>query len=276
MRSMNRTVCGFAAVALVAAAGSRPARSEPQADAAPVMHAMESAQGGSTAWQGMRYLRFDWVVERGGTEAARARHLWDRTTGNYRVEWKNRDGHSLTALFNIGTKSGRVWVDGAPAAAADSAALVARAYGRFINDTYWLLMPSKLGDPGVHVEHAGTADVNGRTCDILHLHFDQVGLTPGDQYWAYVDRQSHLMVRWAFFLEGDKDKGAPSLDKASAWDWTDWQKFGSVMMSRDRRQVGGDGTRIHFPVLATLATVDAKVFTDPSAALPGESGTAQP
>lgn len=262
----------LAAVVLATAPLGAAVHAEPKpqalADPAPVMRACMDAQGGAAGWQGLRYLRFDWVVERGGTEAVRARHLWDRSTGNYRVEWKNREGQALLALFNVGTKAGQVWVDGAPAPEAERAALLERAYGRFINDTYWLLMPSKLSDPGVHVEHAGTAAVDGRPCDLLHLTFDRVGLTPGDNYWAYVDQQSHLMIRWAFFLQGDK--GTPALENASVWDWKDWQKFGTVMMARDRRQVGGDGNRIHFPVLAALPAVDAKVFTDPAAPLPGE------
>ena len=275
MWSRTRGLMRPAALALVtvtlagiAAADAPPAKLDP----APVMHALREAQGGQAGWQSLRYLRFDWVVERGGTEAVRARHLWDRSTGDYRVEWKNREGHAIIALFNVGTKAGHVWVDGTPAPEADHAALLERAYGRFINDSYWLLMPSKLNDPGVHVESQGTAAVDGRTCDILHLTFDHVGLTPGDHYWAFVDQQTHLMTRWAFFLEGDK--GTASLDSASVWDWKDWQKFGTVMLSRDRRQVGGDGTRIYFPVLATPAAVDAKVFADVAAVLPGEAAAA--
>lgn len=274
MWSRIRSAMRLAAIALAAVplAAAAQAQKPATADPTPVMRAAFDAQGGQAGWQGMRYLRFDWVVERGGTEAVRARHLWDRSTGNYRVEWKNREGKAILALFNTGTKTGQVWVDGAAAPEAEKAALLERAYGRFINDSYWLLMPSKMSDPGVHVQHAGTATVDGHSCDILHLTFDHVGLTPGDNYWAFIDQQSHLMLRWAFFLEGDK--GTPSLEAASTWDWKDWQKFGNVMMSRDRRQVGGDGNRIHFPVLAALDAVDAKVFTDPAAALPGEPAAA--
>ena len=252
------------AVAFAALVGAATAAMSPEA--APVAHALRDAQGGD-AWNKVHYLRFDWVVERDGQEVARMRHLWDRYTGNYRVEWKDKEGRAIVALFNVNTKAGRAWAAGTEVTGKDSEPLLARAYGRFINDSYWLLMPSKLEDPGVQVESAGSADVDGRKCDLLHVTFAKVGMTPGDQYWAYVDRDTHLMTRWAYFLEDDK--GTPSLEAATAWQWGDWKHMGGVMMSSDRVQVGGEGKRrIYFPVLGVLDKVDDKVFTDPAVLLP--------
>jgi hypothetical protein len=245
-------------------------------DAAQKVNGLQGAMGGMKQWNKVRYLRFDWAVERDGVEAARAQHLWDRRDGRYRVEWKTREGQTMLALFDVDTRAGRVWVDGVEASGDDAKKHLERAYGRYINDTYWLLMPWKLSDPGVHVETAGERSADGKTFDILHIWFDQVGLTPGDQYWAFVDRQSGLMDRWAYFLEGDhKEKGEPSLDKATMWMWADWRKMDGVMLSCDRRMVGGEGARrIHFPVLATPSKLDERVFSDPQVPLPGgASGT---
>lgn len=259
----------FAASACVALPAAADTPAVP-GDAAPILSAMRDAMGGSNHWQSARYLRFDWAVERDGKEVARVKHLWDRSTGRYRVEWKNKDGHQVQSLFDINTRAGRTWLDGAPVARADSAADMEKAYGRFINDSYWLLMPLKLDDPGAHVESLGPRTIDGQEFDVLHVTFGKVGLTPGDQYWAFVDRKTHMMTRWAYFLEGME--GTPSLDKATVWQWGDWQKMGSgVMMSRDRRMVGGTGGRIYFPVLDLPATVDAAVFTDPTAPMPEEA-----
>jgi len=239
-------------------------------EAAKVVHHLEDAMGGNKEWDAVRYLRFDWAVERDGAEAARARHLWDRKANRYRVEWKTREGQAILALFDLGTRAGRVWVDGTEASGDDAKKQLERAYGRYINDTYWLLMPWKMRDPGVHVAMAGEQSADGKTYDLLHLHFDQVGLTPGDQYWVFVDRKTGLMDRWAYFLEGDKEKGEPSLDKATSWVWGDWQRVGGVMLSRDRRMMGGEGSRrIHFPVVMAPAELDERVFTDPAVPLPG-------
>lgn len=233
-------------------------------DAAPAIAAkLMQAMGGRERWQAARYLRFDWVVDRDGQEASRVRHLWDKHTGRYRVEWRSREGQAIQVLFEIGTRQGRVWVDGA---AASDSTLLERAYGRFINDTYWLLMPWKLEDPGVRLEPAGTAELDGQTYDILHLSFASVGLTPGDHYWAYVNRATHRMDRWAYFLE--RDEGEPALERATAWTWSDWFASGGVQFARDRRAVGSEGRRIHFPVLALLEAVDPAVFEDAAIPLP--------
>lgn len=224
---------------------------------------LAQAMGGRDRWRALRYLRFDWVVERDGEEASRVRHLWDKHTGRYRVEWRSREGQAVQVLFDVDSRRGRAWVDGA--AAADST-LLERAYGRFVNDTYWLLMPWKLEDPGVRLEHAGTAEVDGKTYDILHLSFDRVGLTPGDHYWAYVDRSTHRMDRWAYFLE--RDEGEPSLERATVWVWSDWMVSHGVAFARDRRSLTTAGRRIHFPVLGALETVDDAVFEDAAVPLP--------
>jgi hypothetical protein len=268
----RRAVLGAATLVALAATPARSASGvDMEPDAAKVVGHLEDAMGGAEHWADVRYLRFDWAVERDGAEAARARHLWDRHRNRYRVEWRTREGQAMLALFDVGTRAGRVWVDGVEASGDDAKKQLERAYGRFVNDTYWLLMPWKLRDPGVHVAMAGEHPADGKMYDMLHVHFDQVGLTPGDQYWAFVDRQSGLMDRWAYFLEGDhKEKGEPSLEKATAWMWSDWQKVGGVMLSRDRRMVGGEGARrIHFPVLDTPAQIDERVFTDPAVPMPG-------
>ena len=253
---------------LLAVAACGPSPSKPPAQQ--VVCAMMQAMGGQKAWDGARYWRYDWVVERNGQEVARVRHLWDRDTGRYRVEWKNKEGKNVQALFDVGTKRGRVWVDGAPASAADSSSMLERAYGRFINDGYWLMMPWKLQDPHVHVEMAGDSTLDGQAYDLVHVTFDSVGLTPKDQYWAFVNRKTHLMDRWAYFLEGTA--GQPSLDKATPWKWSDWQNIHGMMMARDRVQVGGEEPRrIHFPVLAFPRQVDARVFESPDMPMPDES-----
>ncbi|NCQ34498.1 hypothetical protein GW813_05340, partial [bacterium] len=42
-------------------------------------------------------------------------------------------------------------IDGVVAADTDLDALSEQAYQRFINDSYWFVMPLKLEDPGVHL-----------------------------------------------------------------------------------------------------------------------------
>lgn len=266
---MGVTLLALGLGAPAAPLGAEPTAPSPEAAArgAAVVEAMTRALGGRKAWDQTRYWRFDWVVERDGQVAAQVGHLWDRETGRYRVEWRTRDGHAVQVLFDVDTRDGRVWVDGAPADSAASREHLERAHGRWINDFYWLAMPWKLQDPGVHVEHVGETSLDGQTYDLLHVWFDQVGMTPGDQYWAWVNRTTHRMDRWAYFLEGTE--GEPGLERATPWAWSGWARVGRLWLASDRVQVGGeDKRRIHFPVLDLPRRLDARLFEDPTLPLP--------
>jgi hypothetical protein len=236
-----------------------------------VVEGMMDAMGGPAAWEKMRYLRFDWVVERGGNRVAHVRHLWDRWEGRYRVEWETREKHKVVALFNVNTREGQATVDGRRVEGEELKKNLDAAYGRFINDGYWLLMPWKLKDPGVKLEYAGPTELEGKKYDLVHVSFEQVGLTPGDHYWAYINRETHLMDRWAYFLEGMvKDKGEPVLEKATVWDWRRWEDAGGIKLAREKVMVGPDANaKIHFPVLKVMPGVDADVFESFEATMPG-------
>jgi hypothetical protein len=231
-----------------------------------VVDEMMDAMGGEAGWQQARYLRFDWVVEREGKTVVHTRHLWDRYDGRYRVEWESHQGQKLEAFFNVNTRSGIVFVNGEPARAEDEPKYLDQAYSRFINDSYWLLMPWKLKDPGVQLQYRGRRTLDGKGYDLVEVSFEAVGLTSGDHYWAYINRRTHLMDRWAYFLQDYK--GTPSLDKATAWDWRGWEQVGGLRLAREKVRLGED-MRIHFPVLLVLESVDASVFQPRGAALPG-------
>ena len=105
------------------------------------------------AWEKARYLAFTFNVERDENVAASFPQKWDRYTGQYRVTGKNPQGETFDVVMNINTKEGSATLNGAPVA--DPKELLALGYRRFINDTYWLLMPLKSMDPGVRRESAG-------------------------------------------------------------------------------------------------------------------------
>jgi hypothetical protein len=82
-------------------------------------------------------------------------------------------------------------------------------------------------------------------------------LTPGDQYWAWIDKSTHLMDRWAYHLETMTPAEPPT-----AWDWQGWQRFGKIMLAPHRVQVGDDG-KLELSDLAVLDTVPDSTFTAP-------------
>ncbi len=222
------------------------------------------AMGGAAGFADARYLRFNFVSVRGGAARTVARHLWDRRTDDYRVDGTTRAGQPYTVLFNLDRRdSGLTWLAGAPASDSMHTALLKSAYGRFVNDSYWLLMPTKLRDPGVTLTMAPDTTFGGQEYDVVHLSFSGVGLTPGDQYWAYLNRRTHLMDRWAMRLEDF----APT-DTTAVYSWVDYARFGPLTLSPRKINPTTPGSEIRHDSLAVLTAVPTGVFTDPTVPLP--------
>lgn len=218
-------------------------------EAAKVANRLMDAMGGQEAWDAVRYLRFEFFGFR--------LHHWDRATGHHRMEGKTRDGDEYVVVHNLNTREGHVWLNGEKLSGDDHKKWLEQAYGGWINDTYWLLMPYKLRDPGVTLTHDGTEELDGATYDKLKLTFDNVGLTPGDTYWAYVNRETGLMDRWAYSLQSHEEGKA-----ATHWKWLDWQEYGGVKLA-SKRVNPENGREAELGNIAVLDHLDEAVFKAP-------------
>lgn len=236
------------------------ARAESDPRALGVADRLEEAMGGRARFDAHRFLQFRFVVERDGKEVAAWLHFWDRATGRYRLEGR-ADGHPLRVLFNVNDRRGEVWLDGVRLDAEAAKPHLEAAYGRFINDSYWLLMPWKWRDPGVTLGYEGERTVDGEAFDVVSLSFENVGLTPKDRYRGFVSRTDGLLKRWEFVLQ-TKD-GAPGTGEPVAFSWEEWKEVGEgLRLSRDKGKLGsGPAIAIRFPLLEMATTVDDSVFT---------------
>ena len=229
--------------------------STPDPKAVAVADRVMETLGGEEAWQAARYLRFDFAVEREGKTLVRRAHTWDRRRGRYRVQATDEKGRPVVVLMNLHTKQGQAWVGGEPAAGEALEKLLASGYAWWVNDSYWLLMPYKMGDDGVVLTYAGLEAKEGRTWDKVLLTFENVGLTPKDKYWVFINRKTGLVDRWEFVLKGADTPPVP-------FEWSGWQSHGQIQLANERVNPT-DGTRIHFPVLDVPASVPDSVFTQP-------------
>ena len=246
------------AVALAAAAAAAPAAETREPAAVAVARRTLAAMGGEEGFAKLRTLKFDFVVERDGSEIARIHHVWDRWDGRYRVEGKTRTGSAFLTLLNVQKRGeGRAWLDGRELGGDERRDALERGYGRFINDTYWLLMPAKMLDPGVHLASEGEMQRDGKTFDVVRLTFDDgIGLTPKDTYWAFVAKDTGLMERWEFVLTGQKP------EEREAFVWEDWQPVGGVRLSLAKK-AAGDGTVIKFDHVSGSGADDDAAFAAP-------------
>lgn len=216
------------------------------------------ALGGKQRFDETRYISFDFSVVSNGKEVSKHRHVWDKHRNRYRVEGKNRAGEVYSVVFSdLNEKKGAAWVNGQIQSGDALKKQLDYGYGRYINDTYWLIMPWKWRDDGVRLRYDGTQkdSITGKTLQTLHLSFTQVGLTPGDQYWVMIDPVTSRMESWKFLLQGpDAEKGH--------YLWQDWVSVNGISFSTTK--TSGDGKRkILTDNIRTYEVMSDSVFLSP-------------
>lgn len=209
-------------------------------------------------WEKTRYFSFAFDVERDGKRVVSFPQQWDRYTGDYRVSGKDQQGRAFVIVMNTNTKKGKAWINGALAEGKDLDDMLTLGYKRFINDTYWLLMGLKMLDPGVHRAYEGEKTDNGHHYDVVKLWFDQgVGLTPADQYWAYINRDTGFVDQWHMKLQGTKPE-----DPESVVLFKDFKNYEGMNISTTR-EIAGKNQAIHLDDLVVSQTVPKDTFGNP-------------
>lgn len=206
---------------------------------------------GGKAFDEVAELRFRFVVERDGKRAFEAMHRWDLRNSRDRVTWTDRDGRKLDAVVDLRDRSApKGTIDGKSASAGGLEELAQNGYARWVNDSYWLIMPLKLSDPGVSLKRGQPRKHDGKTYEILELSFQQVGLTPGDRYSIFIDPQTHLVTRWEMRLEGREDQPRQV-------SWENHHKVGPLTLALDHVS---DGSNVRFEDVEALKEVRAEDF----------------
>ncbi|MCJ8166889.1 hypothetical protein MKJ04_18740 [Pontibacter sp. E15-1] len=180
-----------------------------------------AAQGGRQSWDNTRYIAWNFFGNR--------KLLWDKATGDVRVEYLKEDAKTLV---NINTGEGKVYRNGTELTQPDSVAkYLQRGKEAWVNDSYWLVMPYKLKDSGVTLKYLGEETTQaGQPADVLQLTFDKVGVTPENRYKVFVDKETKLVSQWAYF------PSANDTVPAFVMPWQDYKMYDGIKLSGDRGQ----------------------------------------
>jgi hypothetical protein len=255
--TMKSAFRGLFLILLAGVFAAPAARADEKADA--VSRELIAALGGEGTWEKARQFQFDFVVEREGKAVARFSHTWDRYTGDYRLTGTDKTGAPFAVYFNVNTRQGQVFVNGKSVEGEPRAGHLESAYGRFINDTYWLLAPWKVFDPGVNRAYDGEKPCpDGVMCDVLKLTFgENVGLTPRDVYWLWITREGRQMVQWQYVLNGASEEPTTAA-------WKEWRKFDGILLSLEK-PISGKPVAIRFENVSVSAGRDDSLFRPPAA-----------
>jgi hypothetical protein len=176
------------------------------------------AMGGAPAWENTRFLTWRFL--------GRRLHHWDRWTGDVRMESDRR-----LVLMNVHSKQGRVWEDGTEITDPDVLQqALEEGYAWWVNDSYWLIMPYKLLDPGVVLRFVGPATLpDGRAAQEITVTFeDGTGLTPRNRYDVWIADDTWLVEQWAYYASRDDE------EPRFTGPWADWKRFGRILLATDK------------------------------------------
>lgn len=208
--------------------------------------------GGKKSWQESRFLTFIFAPQVNGKTLIRRIHLWDRQTGNYRFETKTSK-KSLLVLFNVNSQKGKSFINGKVLSDSLSTIEIKKAYNFFLKDSYWLLAPLKLEDPGIKVSLEGSEDIEGNPFDVLYVTTEKDSQGPGGQYWFYVNPVDGRIRRCKILREGKND--------SEIYDWTNYKDLGGGLKLSTHKQNINQNKAITFPVASVLISVEKEKFT---------------
>ncbi|WP_139237152.1 DUF6503 family protein [Pontibacter akesuensis] len=199
--------------------------------------------GGEKNWKKTRFLAWTFNDQY---------QIWDKKDNRFRWEMD-----SLVAVINTQTKDGKVYVEGQEVQdPATKQKMLDRAYALWINNSYWLVMPFKLQDPGVTLKYVGEEQtIDGAKADVLQMTFEEVGLTPQNKYHVWVDKDKGLVTQWAFFRKFD------DAEPAFTRRWSNYQDFGKIKLASDRSNPQSDFELFN---IAAPANVPDAVFNSPT------------
>ncbi len=167
---MKRTFPVLLGVGVIIAMAAVSARAS-DAKAEKLADEVIAASGGAN-WPKVSEIIFTFNVAVGSVPKLAAKHDWNVKTGMDKVSWGGK-----TVTVNVFE----------PNHTGDEL----EAYKRWVNDSYWLLMPLKLKDHGVNLASKERVTLNGKPHDVIQLSFGKVGLTTGDRYNLYINPETH-------------------------------------------------------------------------------------
>lgn len=189
----------------------------PDKKAVKIAHKVMESMGGTQNWNQVQYIKWNF--------GKRILH-WNKWTGDVRVKSPKDD---LVLLVNINTNKGKAYKNGELVTdPKENKQLLKKAKNWWINDSYWLTMPWKLLDPGVQLKYI---DLQNKE-HLIEMTFENVGNTPNNKYYVFVNAKSNLVTKWAFFKNYNDEK--PRFIKP----WDNYQKLNDVLLSFNRSGFG--------------------------------------
>lgn len=187
------------------------------------------AMGGKQAFEETAYIGWQFFASR--------QLIWDKVHDRIRIDYLKKN---ISIIADLHGDNIKLFMNGNEIYDADSLKkYAAKAQLIWMNDSYWLIMPFKLLDPGVNLKYLGMQNsIDGNEAHVIELTFNKVGATPENKYRIFIDPATHYVVQWNYYETYDDPQ--PEFINS----WGQYEKYGKIFLSGDR---GTEGTlsKIH-------------------------------
>lgn len=134
-------------------------------------------------------------------------YLWDKKRSLVQVEWENKK-----VLYHTQTLEGKAYENNSKLSNSKKTDAIKKANDYFNNDSFWLIAPFKLRDPGT-IRSIVMQDQQ----EALMVTYASGGSTPGDSYVWLLD-QNYLPKAWRMWVSIIPVGGIET-------SWEDWKTF---------------------------------------------------
>ena len=223
-----------------------------------------TAVGGEAAWAKARQISFTEKIILDGQEKIVVHHDWDRWNGRHRYEKQDPASKvEVMVAYELFGDAAFGKIDGKDDIPRETVGVLkGEAQQRIALDSFTLLLPFKLKDPGVTLkyveERADPADPTKPVYDVIRMSFDAgVGLSPGDVYYVVVEKQSKLIKHIEMVSAGKPD------DQRVGYSFQDWQDVNGLKLSLKRQNIGYAGEVLQFSDVKIATEINDNLFVAP-------------
>lgn len=166
--------------------------------------------------EAMNYEAYQQIKTLSWTLAGRHHYVWDKQENTVTVRWED-----VEVEFSPDTFDGSAIEKGKPLDGDELHDAIQTAWTYFANDSFWLVAPFKVRDPGTERRLVETAD--GRA---LLVTYTSGGVTPGDSYLWLLD-ENFKPRAWKLWVKIIPIGGVEI-------SWENWQNYGGAWLASSR------------------------------------------
>ncbi len=152
------------------------------------------------------------------------KYVWDKKNDLASIEWDETN----VVFMDLKTQEAICLINGQKQTGSVHDEMKEKAWSNWCNDSFWLIAPFKMFDPGTKRTKVITQDNE----NAVLITYESGGVTPGDQYLWILD-DNNIPKSWKMWTSIIPIKGISTT-------WSNWKDYNGVQLASDHTLLGID------------------------------------